>query len=68
LVGWKYIHLTLSSACWVFQSAVILCPFLWVLHNLSNSVRPWDLPLSWIPLWVYCWTFFSTVSSPFPSL
>jgi hypothetical protein len=29
-------------------------PFLWVLHSLSNSVRPWDLPLSWILLWA-CW-------------
>jgi hypothetical protein len=35
----------------VFRRAVMLGPFLWVLHTLRNSVRPWDLPLSWIPLW-----------------
>ena len=28
----------------------------------------WDLPKSWIPLWVSHWTFFSSGSSPFPSL
>jgi hypothetical protein len=43
-------------------------PILWVLHSLSNSVRSWDLPLSWIPLWACQWTFFSSGSSPFPSL
>jgi hypothetical protein len=43
-------------------------PILWALHSLSNSVRPWDLPLSWIPLWACRWTFFSSGSSPFPSL
>jgi hypothetical protein len=25
---------------------------------LSNSVRSWDFPLSWILLWCSCWTFF----------
>ena len=51
LVGCKYLHLTrllvltLSATCWVFQSAVTLSPFLWALHSLSNSVRPWDHPL-----------------------
>ena len=68
LVGCKYLYLTLSAACWVFQRAVMIDPFLWVLHSLSNSVRPWDLPLSWIPLWACHWTFFSSGSSPFPSL
>jgi hypothetical protein len=68
LVGCKYLHLTLSAACWVFWRAVMIGPFLWMLHSLSNSVRPWDLPLSWIPLWACCWTFFSSGSSPFPSL
>jgi hypothetical protein len=57
LVGCKYLHLTLSAACWVFWRAVMLGPFLWALHSLSNSVRPWDLPLSWIPLWACRWTF-----------
>jgi hypothetical protein len=42
--------------------------FVWDLHSLGNNVRPWDLPLSWIPLWSYLWTFFSSGSSPFPSL
>jgi hypothetical protein len=39
--------------------------FLLVLHSLSNSVMSWDLFLSWIPLWP---VFFSSDSSPFPSL
>jgi hypothetical protein len=41
---------------------------LWVLHSLSNSVRPCDLPMTCIPLWTCCWTFFSSGSSPFPSV
>jgi hypothetical protein len=68
LIGCKYLHLTLSAACWVFQRAVMVGPFLWVLHSLSDSVRSWGLPLSWIPLWACHWTFFSSGSSPFPSL
>jgi hypothetical protein len=32
LVGCKYLHLTLSAACWVFWRAVMIGPFLWVLH------------------------------------
>jgi hypothetical protein len=52
MVGCKYVHLILSAACWVFQRAVMLGPFLWILHSLSNSVGPSALPLSWIPLWV----------------
>jgi hypothetical protein len=39
-----------------------------VLHSIRNSVRSWGLPLSWIPLWDCCWIFFSSDSSPFPSL
>ena len=35
-------------------------PFMWVLHSLSNSVRPWGLPLSCIPIWACPWTFFLT--------
>jgi hypothetical protein len=27
LVGYKYLHLTLSAACWTFLSAVIISPF-----------------------------------------
>jgi hypothetical protein len=68
LVGCKYLPLTLSAAYWVFWSAVMVGPFLWALHSLSNHVRPWDLPLSWIPLWACRLTFFSSGSSPFPSL
>jgi hypothetical protein len=67
LVGCNYLHLTLPAACWVFQRAAIIDPFLWELHN-SNSVRSWDLPLRWIWLWACHWTFFSSGSSPFPSL
>jgi hypothetical protein len=43
-------------------------PFLWVLHSLSNTIRPWGVPLSWIPLWACLWTDFSSGSSSFPSL
>jgi hypothetical protein len=50
------------------RSVVILGPFLWALHNISNSVRPWDLSLSWIPLWACCWVLFSSGSSSFPFL
>jgi hypothetical protein len=42
----------------VFWRAVMIGPCLWAFHSLSNSVRPWDLPLSWILLWACCWTFF----------
>ena len=38
LVGWKYLHLTLPAACWVFGSVVMLGLFLWVLHNLSDQI------------------------------
>ena len=50
LVGCKYLHLILSAAFWVFRSEVMIGPILWVFHSLSNSVRPWDLPLIWIQL------------------
>ena len=43
-------------------------PFLCELHSLSGSDRPWGLPLGWIPLWAYSWTFLSLGSSPFQSL
>jgi hypothetical protein len=43
LVGCKYLHLTLLAACWVFRSVVMIGPFLWVRHSLSNSVRSLDL-------------------------
>jgi hypothetical protein len=43
-------------------------PFLWAFYRLSNSVRPWDFPLSWIPLRACHWAFFSSGCSPFPSL
>jgi hypothetical protein len=62
LVGCKYLHLTLSAACWVFQRAVMIDPFLWALHSPNNSVRPWDLPFSWIPLRICYWIFFSSGS------
>ena len=68
LVGCKYLHLTYSAACWIFQRTVMIGPFLWALHNLSNSIRSLGLPISWIPLWACHWIFFSSGSSPFPSL
>jgi hypothetical protein len=67
LIGCKYLPLTLSTACWVFQRAVMIDSFLWVFHSLSNSVRSWDFLLTWIPLWACHWAF-SLGSSPFPSL
>jgi hypothetical protein len=39
LVGCNSLPLTLSAACWVFQNEVMLAPFLWALHSLSDSVR-----------------------------
>jgi hypothetical protein len=68
LVGWKYVHLTLSAACWVVWRVGMLVPILWALHSFSNSVRPWDLPLSCIPLWAGHLNVFFSGSSPFPSL
>jgi hypothetical protein len=44
-VGCKYLHLTLSAACWVFQRSVRIGPILWGIYSLSNSVRPWEPPL-----------------------
>jgi hypothetical protein len=67
LVWYRYLHLTLSAAGWVFQKAVMIDPFLWALY-LSSSVRPWGFALSWILLWAYCWTSFSLGSSLFLSL
>ena len=43
-------------------------PLLCASHDISNSVRPWDLPLSWIPIWACRWTPFSSGSSPLLSL
>lgn len=40
LGGWKYLQLTFSAAGWVLRRAVIIGPYLWELHSLSNSVRP----------------------------
>jgi hypothetical protein len=56
LVECKYLHLTLSAAYWVFLGAVMLGPFLWVFHCLSSM--PWDLPLSWIPLFFFLIRYF----------
>jgi hypothetical protein len=68
LVRCKYPRLTLSAACWVFWGTVMIGPFLWVFHSLSNSVSPWGLPLSWVPLWACHWTLLSSGFSPFQSL
>ena len=68
LVGCKYLHLSLSAACWVFREAVMVVPLLWAHHSLSNSVRSWGLPLSWIQIWACCQFSFSSGSSPFLSL
>jgi hypothetical protein len=34
------------------------------IHSISNSVRPWSLPLRWIPIWVGNWASFPSISSP----
>ena len=65
LVGCKYLHLTVLAAPWIVQRTVIIGPFLWVFHSLSNRVWPWDFPLSWILLWDYYWTLVSSDSSQF---
>jgi hypothetical protein len=48
LIECKYWHLILSATCWVFWRTVMIGSFLWALYTLRNSVRPWELPLSWI--------------------
>jgi hypothetical protein len=65
LAGYKYLHLTLSAACWAFLRVVTIGPFLWAHHNISNGVRSWGLPLSWIPIWACQWNSFSPGSSLF---
>jgi hypothetical protein len=42
----------------------MLGPFLWELHSLNNSIRPWGIPLSWIPIWTCYWNSFTSDSSP----
>jgi hypothetical protein len=37
LVRCKFLHLTLSAACLVILSAVMLGPFFWVPHSLINQ-------------------------------
>ena len=44
LVGRKYLHLTLSAACWVFRRAVMIGPFLWAHQHLG---RPEDVGNLW---------------------
>ena len=70
LVGCKYLHLTFLAVCWVFWSAVMPGPFVWVFHSLSNSVRTWDLPLNWIPLLACHWTllFLRLLSISIPAI
>jgi hypothetical protein len=38
LVGCKYLYLTQLLVEFFFQKAVMIGPFLWALHSLSNSV------------------------------
>jgi hypothetical protein len=47
-IGWVQISASDSFNCLLglWEGSSFLC----VLHSLSNSVRPWDLPLSWIPV------------------
>ena len=65
LVACKFLHLTLSPAGWVFKRAVMIGLFLWAHHSISNSVRPWCLLLSWIPICACHWIPFSLGFSPF---
>jgi hypothetical protein len=48
-IGWVEITASDSFSCLLGLSGTVamIDPFLWALHSLSNSVRPWDLPLSW---------------------
>jgi hypothetical protein len=48
LVGCKYLHLTLWTACWIFQSAVVIDPY-WelsiasvIVSGLGTSPWPWS--------------------------
>jgi hypothetical protein len=65
LAGCKYLCLSHSAACWAALRAVMLGFCLQGLHSLSNSVRPWSLPFSWIPIWACHWISFPLGSSPF---
>ena len=60
--------MTISAACWVFWKDLMICQSLWAPYSLSNSVRPWDHPLSRTPHFACCWTFFSSDSCTFLSL
>ena len=46
----------------------MIVSFLWAQHSISNSIRPWCLSLSWIPVWACHWISFSSGFSPFLSL
>ena len=37
-------------------------------QNICISIRPQDLPMSWISIWAYHWVFFLSCSSPILSL
>jgi hypothetical protein len=67
-IGCKYLFLTLLADCWAFRRAVMIGPWFWAHHSISNSVMPWGLPLNWIPIWACYWTSFSSGSSSFLSL
>jgi hypothetical protein len=45
LVEFKYLHLTLSAACWAPGRATMLDSCLWAYHSISNNIRlgasPW---------------------------
>ena len=60
--GWVQISASDSFSCLLdLWRAVIIGPH----HSISNSVRPWGFPLSWMPMWACPWTSFSSSYSPF---
>jgi hypothetical protein len=70
-VHWLGVNICIQVSCllglWVW-GAIMMVPLFWALNSFSNSVRPWNFPLSWILLWDTSWLSFPSGSSPFVSL
>jgi hypothetical protein len=50
-IGCKYLHLSQSAIGRDSQKTAMLGSCLYANYYISNSVRPWSLPLRWIPRW-----------------
>jgi hypothetical protein len=54
------VHLFVINICFYFSQLLVQPlkgqPYLYEHHSISNSVRPWILPLRWNPNWSGQWT------------